>query len=206
VRALLAILVLGLFSAVACGGEGAPTAALAKRLASLASLSGRFEQTVSGADSATPEASSGTFSLRRPDRFRWEITAPDQQLLVARDGILWHYDRDLATATRRELGDGSAAPLLLLAADREALADSFAVARLDDHHFRLEPLEPGAGFREATLRFEGALPVAMAITDRLGQQIDIRFSELSRRPVDEKAFRFTPPPGVEVYLESGAAP
>jgi outer membrane lipoprotein carrier protein len=179
-----------------------PVETLAARLQQLAQLSGRFEQTVSGASRAVPAESAGRFSLVRPDRFRWEVTTPDSQLLVARGEVLWHYDRDLETATERRLdADGATAPLLLLGADAALLARRFAVSRVDDSAWRLEPVAPEAGFSEALIRFEGELPVLMRVVDRLGQTITIRFSELSRAPLDDALFRFDPPAGVEVYRE-----
>lgn len=193
-----------------CAGAGraqAPAAELAARLAAIDQLSGRFEQTVTASATGAPEAASGRFALRRPDRFRWEITAPDQQLLVAREGVLWHYDRDLETATRRQLADdGGAAPLLLLGAGEAALADAFTVTRVGEDAYRLRPLRTDAAFEETTLRFDGALPVAMRVVDRLRQVIDIRLLDLSREPLAEALFEFTPPAGVEVYRGGGAMP
>jgi len=184
-------------------GAGAEDAAeaLAGRLAPLAQLSGRFEQTVENGGAATPAHSAGRFSLRRPDQFRWEITEPDSQLLVASDGVLWHYDRDLATATRRRFDDGAAAPLLLLAADAPALADAFDVEALDPDRYRVVPRAADAGFREAELAFAGALPASMRIIDRLGQAITIRFLGLEESPLPGGTFEFTPPDDVDVYRE-----
>lgn len=175
--------------------------ALAARLAPLAQLSGRFEQSVENAGAATPATSAGRFSLRRPGQFRWEITEPDSQLLVASDGVLWHYDRDLATATRRRFDDGAAAPLLLLAADAPALAEAFVVEAPGPDRYRVIPRTADAGFREAELTFTGAFPATMRIIDRLGQAIAIRFSDLDDAPLPEGTFDFTPPDGVDVYRE-----
>ena len=185
--------------AFAHGNEAA--SALAARLAPLAQLSGRFEQTVENGGAATPAYSAGRFSLRRPDQFRWEITEPDSQLLVASDGVLWHYDRDLATATRRRFDDGAAAPLLLLAADAPALTEAFVVEASGPDRYRVVPRSADAGFREAELTFSGSLPAAMRIIDRLGQAIAIRFTALSEAPLPEGTFTFTPPEDVDVYRE-----
>ncbi|MHA7817522.1 MAG: outer membrane lipoprotein chaperone LolA [Pseudohaliea sp.] len=175
--------------------------ALAARLAPLDQLSGRFEQSVENGAGATPAHSAGRFSLRRPDRFRWEITEPDSQLLVASEGVLWHYDRDLATATRRRFDDGAAAPLLLLAADAPGLAEAFVVQAPGPDRFRVLPRAADAGFREAELTFAGGLPATMRIIDRLGQAIDIRFLDLDEAPLPAGTFDFTPPAGVDVYRE-----
>ncbi|KGE03516.1 outer membrane lipoprotein chaperone LolA [Pseudohaliea rubra] len=197
-RSLLLVGLLGL--AVVARADGA-AAELAARLAPLAQLSGRFEQTVEGGGGATPARSAGRFSLRRPDQFRWEIIEPDRQLLVAGNGVLWHYDRDLATATRRRFDDAASAPLLLLAADGPALAGAFAVEVLAADRYRIVPRAENAGFREAELTFAATLPATMRITDRLGQAIDIRFLALDQAPLPAGTFDFTPPAGVDVYRE-----
>lgn len=196
----LALMLLLWLPVVAHAGDAA--GALAARLAPLAQLSGRFEQSVENGGAATPAHSAGRFSLRRPDQFRWEITEPDSQLLVASDGVLWHYDRDLATATRRRFDDGAAAPLLLLAADAPALTEAFVVEATGPDRYRVIPRAADAGFREAELTFAGPLPATMRIIDRLGQAIDIRFSDLDEAPLAAGTFEFTPPEDVDVYRES----
>ena len=198
-RPVIAVLVFLLASAAARADDAA--AELSARLAPLARLSGHFEQSVSGGGTATASHSAGRFSLRRPGQFRWEILEPDSQLLIANDGVLWHYDRDLATATRRRLDGDASAPLLLLAADAAALDAAFTVEGLGADRYRVIPRSGDAGFEAAELTFTGTLPATMRIIDPLGQTIDIRFSQLLEDPLPAGTFAFTPPSGVDVYRD-----
>jgi outer membrane lipoprotein carrier protein len=197
------VALLGCLLAAPAAGDSAAAAGLAARLEALTSLSGDFEQTVTADDGAAARASAGHFSLLRPGFFRWEITAPDDQLLIAADGFLWHYDRDLETVTRRPLAAGAgSAPLRLLAGDSSTLDADFEVTRSAPERWLLRPRRADeAAFREVELAFADGLPAAMHIVDGLGQQIEIRFSALVPGRVRREDFAFTPPPGVDVYYQ-----
>lgn len=182
--------------------QESPAEALARELEQLGQLAGRFTQTISEPGSAVAEVfSAGRFGLMRPGRFYWDIERPDSQLLVVNAGVLWHYDRDLQTATRRPLTDAATLPLQILAGDRAVLARDFEVYPAGDGAYRLVPRVAEAGFSELTLSLEDSLPVRMQLSDELGRSIDIRFSALSRTGLGESDFLFTPPPGVDVFRQ-----
>ena len=74
-------------------------------LQDLEQLQGHFLQRQYGQNDVLLVESRGTFKLLRPGYFSWEITAPDNQLIIASPEYVWHYDRDLETVTRRLITD-----------------------------------------------------------------------------------------------------
>jgi len=203
---LFAACLFGLYGVVAAAAavdsaQQSAAETLAQALAQLEQLSGTFTQSIQeGEPRASSESfSSGRFGLMRPARFFWEIERPDSQLLVVNEGQLWHYDRDLQTATQRPLEGSAALPLQILAGDREVLLHDFRVSSTEPGMFILDPLTDDTGFSQLSLWLEQGLPVRMQLLDELGRQIDIRFAELSRSGLAPADFLFSPPPGVDVY-------
>lgn len=174
-------------------------------LAAQDSASGRFLQELYDEEGELVERSSGRYAVLRPHYFRWEIDYPDRQLLLVAQDTLWHYDLDLATATRRTVDDDAAfAPLQLLGGDVEKLRQQFSVTAFGPGSYRLQPTFPGAGFALVEMAWEGKHLTAMDVLDRSGQRL-----QLSLTPDEDVAppvpgdFDFSVPEGVEIYDDGG---
>lgn len=167
--------------------------------------SGQFIQELYDEEGELLERSSGRYAVLRPGYFRWEIEYPDRQLLLVSGDQLWHYDIDLATATRRNTGgDKAFSPLELLGGDLEELRGRFRVTRLSDGDFQLQPTYPAAGFAQVEMHWDGPLLRAMEILDRSGQRLQLAL-EPAANPVqlDGDDFQFSVPEGVEVFYDDG---
>src|SRR5690606_39125676 len=97
-------------AAVLALGPGAAWAAgaidsLERFLAETSSASGNFTQETVGNASGRAELSEGRFAFERPGRFRWEVTRPYEQLMVADGKQVWFYDRDLEQVTVRPMAE-----------------------------------------------------------------------------------------------------
>jgi outer membrane lipoprotein carrier protein len=194
-----------LYAAVALAQPAADAVARVDAyLASLRTLSADFAQVVRDRDGRVVDRASGTLSLSRPNRFRWDYVQPYVQTIVADGERLWLYDSDLEQVTVRalEAGLGSTPAMLLSGAGR--VADAFepaGVERSGDWTWnRLRPKQAGTDFEIVGLAFDarGEL-AAMELRDKLGQTTVIEFARLRRNPkLDAKLFRFEPPPGADV--------
>src|SRR5512139_696759 len=169
-------------------------------LASVRTLSANFSQTVRSRDGDVVDRASGTLSLSRPDRFRWDYQKPYVQTIVADGKRLWLYDSDLEQVTVRALeqGLGSTPAMLLSGAGR--VGDAFASAGVqkqgDWTWCRLRPKQDGSDFEQVSLALDarGEL-AAMELRDKLGQRTVIEFGGVRRNPpLDEAQFWFEPPP------------
>ncbi len=66
------------------------------------------------------QRSYGKMALERPGKFRWEVTKPIPQLIIANEAKLWIYDPDLEQVTIRRLKVTSGeTPALLLSHEIE---------------------------------------------------------------------------------------
>jgi chaperone LolA len=162
---------------------------------------GRFLQELYSEDDELLERSSGDYAVLRPDYFRWEIDYPDRQLIVISGHELWHYDIDLAAATRRDTRDNREfTPLELLAGNSEELRERFSVEPMDAGRYRLVPLFAQAGFASVDMTWENGEIVAMAVRDRSGQLISLTLTPEPDAPaLSPEDFHFVPPDGVDVY-------
>src|SRR5689334_18285165 len=106
------LLVLLCHCAVAAEGARAKLDAFAK---DLKSVSADFDQRVADANGGAGRSSHGTLALKAPRQFRWDVTAPYKQLIVADGEKVWVYDPDLEQVTVRAQGTEEAhSPLTVL--------------------------------------------------------------------------------------------
>lgn len=173
-------------------------------LGSLETLSAEFVQVVRDRDGQIVDRATGTLSLSRPDRFRWDYRDPYVQTIVADGRKLWLYDSDLEQVTVRTLEAGLGSTPAMLLSGSGKVADSFAAGEVErDGELtwcRLQPKSPSSDFDRVSLAFDsrGEL-AAMELVDKLGQSTQIEFAKLRRNPaLDPQLFRFVPPKGADV--------
>jgi len=179
-------------------------------LGALKTLAADFVQVVRDNKGQITNRATGTLTISRPDRFRWDYREPYLQTIVADGRKLWLYDADLEQVTVRPLEQGlGSTPAMLLSGSGKA-SDAFAAGPVEQRGdwtwCALQPRQRGSDFERVSLAFtaRGEL-VAMELVDKLGQATEIEFSNVRRNgKVDEAAFRFVPPKGADVI--GSAAP
>lgn len=178
-------------------------AMLIAQLAQIEQLRGQFIQHQYDEQGEPLSESTGQFSLLRPGYFSWDIQSPDSQLVIATPDYLWHYDRDLDTATRRNVGASPAvSPLQLLGGDTSALAEHYHIESVADGAFRLTPLDATSSFQHLTLHLSAAGQLqAMDFIDALNQRLAVEFSGLdTTTPLSAADFAFEPPPEADLFI------
>jgi len=194
-----------LFAPVALAqGAGDAVARVDAYLASLKTLSADFAQVVRNRDGQVVDRASGTLSLSRPDRFRWDYRQPYLQTIVADGERLWLYDSDLEQVTVRALEAGLGSTPAMLLSGSGKVGDAFTSLALEREGewtwARLRPKQESSDFDRVGLAFDarGEL-AAMELRDKLGQATVIEFGNVRRNPaLDMALFRFEPPPGADV--------
>ena len=175
---------------------------LGARLAALGHLAADFSQRLQGPNGELMEESRGFVRLRSP-RFRWQVTEPYPQIIVADGEQLKIYDPDLQQARVQPLAEALRdTPLALLSGGVAAVAENFAVRRLQDGAFGLHPKAEDALIAEIVLRFGGEPEqlTGLVIRDHLGQRTDIRFSGfLDASAIRPGDFQLNLPPGTDVF-------
>jgi outer membrane lipoprotein carrier protein len=180
-------------------------------LGALKTLSADFVQVVQDRKGEVTDRASGTLSLARPDRFRWDYREPYAQTIVADGEKLWLYDPDLEQVTVRALAQGLGATPAMLLSGSGKVGDAFTAGpverRQDWTWCRLVPKQQGSDFDRVSLAFDAKNELAaMELVDKLGQTTTIQFAKLRRGgPVDDRLFRFVPPKGADVIGAAAAA-
>jgi outer membrane lipoprotein carrier protein len=167
------------------------------------SLSAQFEQEQKDDGGQTLQQASGTFLLSRPDRFRWEYTAPYQQVIVSDGETFRFYDVDLAQVTIRSIDATLQATPALLLTGGAALEDAFNIASAGQRDgmswVRLTPRADDTDFQEVRLGLKDQVPSVMELDDNLGQTTHIRFTDIELNPkLHEARFTLDIPDDVEI--------
>ncbi|WP_348766909.1 outer membrane lipoprotein chaperone LolA [uncultured Salinisphaera sp.] len=167
------------------------------------SLSAQFEQEQKDDSGQMLQQASGTFLLSRPDRFRWEYTAPYKQVIVSDGETFRFYDVDLAQVTIRSIDATLQATPALLLTGGAALEDAFNIASAGQRDgmswVRLTPRADDTDFQEVRLGLKNQVPSVMELDDNLGQTTHIRFSDIELNPkLDASRFTLDIPDDVEV--------
>jgi len=186
-------------------------------LSKLSSLQANFNQTTKATAPTKPSPAqkqqglqsthlgqtfSGVMQVKRQGLFRWETTSPMKQLIVTSGKMVWIYDPDLQQATRQTLDEQmSNTPALLLSGNAAQIMKSYKVTQPNNAvpYFILYPRAKDGVFESLAIRFENNVPTQMVLSDSLGQQTTVNFTETKLNPViTNSQFQFVPPKGVDV--------
>ena len=179
-------------------------------LGSLQTLSAGFVQIVQDKQGQVTERATGTLSISRPNRFRWDYRQPYVQTIVADGKKLWLYDPDLDQVTVRLLEQGLGATPAMLLSGSGKVGDAFTAGPVEQQKSwtwcRLAPKQKGSDFERVSLGFDARNELAaMELVDKLGQTTTIEFSQVKRDvALDDALFRFVPPKGADVIGEAAA--
>ena len=204
-------LLLVLLSAGTAAADGDDYARVEKLLGNLQSLQAQFKQTLTDSKGQVTDQSSGTLAIRRPNRFRWDYTAPHEQLIVADGSRIWLYDPDLEQVTVRRLTDSLAGTPAMLLSGEGKLADNFTVTQTSQdaqaQWVMMEPKRNDTDFKWVRLGFSGEVLKFMQLADKLGQITTLEFSNVERNPqIDPAKFTFKVPEGADVIGDASDTP
>ena len=197
----LAITILMFLAGPVCAADAARSKldAFAKNISS---ISADFEQQVYSSKSKG-KVSEGTLALKAPRQFRWDVSKPFKQLIVADGEKVWIYDPDLEQVTVRSQGTEEAHSPLTVLTDLSQLDRDFTTSEQGDHDgltwLRLKSKDKEPQFAYCDLGFDANDLARMRSEDSLGNTTEIRFSGWQRNPkLKPDAFSFTPPQGTDV--------
>lgn len=181
---------------------------LDKLLSSWQTLSADFTQQIITGQGKALEKYHGHIYLNKPNRFRWVISEPEQQLIVADGKKMWIYDEELAQVTVQPLTSQlSETPALFLSGEFTSIAQAFDVQALKGTQtttqFRVTPKKEDSVLEYMVLHFDAKGQLSfMEIKDVFGQTTEIAFSHIKLNPkLDSQLFTFVPPKNVDVIGE-----
>lgn len=174
----------------------------------------KFSQLVRNSEGEIIDQSRGAMLLARPDKLRWDITAPLEQTIIVNGDQYFQYDSDIDQLIIEQLSDQlSAMPVLLLSGDSSAIAQSFAVEEVhaviasnieEDSSsglrlFTVIPLQEDGLFSMLSLEFTDGQLNAIAILDDLQQSSRFEFSDIEvNTDLADSLFELIPPEGTDI--------
>jgi outer membrane lipoprotein carrier protein len=197
------------FAGIACGADDSVTR-VQTYLDSLKTLAADFVQVVRNREGQITSRATGTLSISRPDRFRWDYREPYEQTIVADGRRLWLYDKDLEQVTVRPLESGLGSTPAMLLSGASSVGDGFTAGSVERDGpwtwCRLVPKDRSSDFERVSLGFNAKGELAgMELADKLGQTTSLDFSDVRRNsPLADSLFRFEPPKGADVIGDAGS--
>lgn len=206
-RKLILLVAMLLFAGSACAATGA-RARLDTFAHGLHSLRGDFSQTVYDSHGNITGSSHGMLALEAPRLFRWQVTDPYKQLIIADGKKVWVYEPDLQQVTVRDQGAEEAHSPLTILTDISQLDSEFkasdAGTRDGLEWLRLVSRSKDPQFEYAEIGFDASGPRRMVFKDTLGNKTEIAFSGWERNPsLPASTFTFVPPKGTDVVGNAG---
>ncbi|HKT41696.1 MAG TPA: outer membrane lipoprotein chaperone LolA [Rhodanobacteraceae bacterium] len=207
-RKWIVFVAFSLVATAACAATGA-RARLDAFANGLHSLRGNFSQTVYDAHGNITGSSHGMLALQAPRLFRWQVSDPYQQLIVADGKKVWVYEPDLQQVTVRDQGAEEAHSPLTVLTDLSQLDTEFKAADAGTRDglewLRLVSRSKDPQFEYAEIGFDTSGPRRMVFKDTLGNRTEIAFSGWERNPrLPAETFTFVPPKGTDVVGEASA--
>lgn len=184
-----------------------PSQDLATLLSGYKSLQANFTQTMTNEKGKLLQRSRGKMSLKRPGQFRWQITSPNKQLIIANNKYLWIYDVDLEQATQQKINKANTnSPAWLLSGSVTEIQDRFVVNRISGsgggQWFELKPKAKGDLFEWVKMQFKNKKMQQMILDDNLGQLSTFKFTRIKVNPqLSNYLFQFRAPKGVDVIKQ-----
>ena len=186
----------------ASASDAQALARVERAVAALESVRAEFVQELVDPRTKSVQRATGTLSLKKPGRFRWDYAQP-AQVIVSDGERLWLYDADLEQVTVRRVKDTLSQTPAMLLSGQARVRDGFTVQAAPPagglDWVRLVPRRADADFRELRLGFAGDTLQRLEFEDKLNQQTRIELKRIQRNVrLDDALFRFVPPPGTDV--------
>ena len=153
-------------------------------------------------DGIVDETKSGTLSIKRPGKFRWDYREPYEELLVTDGKTLWMWDADVDSLIERTLDETlTHTPAALLSGgvdlkslydlENEYSADGLSVVELT-------PKAQDTDFKLVRLGFKAEQVNIIELQDSFDQVTRITLSNVIQNPkLKDELFVFEAPEGIE---------
>jgi outer membrane lipoprotein carrier protein len=182
---------------------------LANLLDSVRTMSADFSQTIYDESGKAVQHSYGHMALQRPGKFRWQVTKPIAQLIIANQSRLWIYDPDLEQVTIRSLSKTTGeTPALLLSHENTILDKDFTVSLTQNNlpgwqWFTLIPKRSDNMFASVRMGFVNGQIHEMRLKDHLGHSTVVQYQNIQTNiNLTPALFIFKPPKHVDVINET----
>ena len=195
--------VLLLFLVLTGSLHAGPRQQLEAFLRDLHTLQASFQQQVLDTENGRVTHANGVLYVARPGRFRWEYEGEYPRYLLADGHTIWLVETDLEQVSQRSQEAALKGTPAGLLTEEVALERDFEIEELGTRQgisrIRLVPKDEESPFEQILIGLEGDRLVSLEMDDRYGQVTRFRFHDVKKNlPLDERLFRFVPPPGYDI--------
>lgn len=163
---------------------------LKSRLADLETFQAAFSQAVTDEQGEVVHEATGTLTMARPDKLRWETQTPDETVLIANGTTVWHIDEwveQVTVMSQQQAIDNN--PMVLLTSNDDSVWQQYVITAIADTTFEVTAKAEGGQIRTLTLTFDDAGLATLMMLDSQGQQSAINFVQrVFNKPVFPSAF------------------
>ncbi|WP_414830795.1 outer membrane lipoprotein chaperone LolA [Alteromonas sp. H39] len=154
--------------------------ALKNLLAQMTHYSASFQQTVSDEAGDIVHEATGTLTMTRPDKLRWETAYPDETLLIADGDAVWNIDTFVEQVTiidqTQAIADN---PVILLTSNDPAVWNDFTVSKASDDIYTVTPKNGEGQIQSLTMRFNDDILASLEMLDAQSQTSNLVFSSIN---------------------------
>lgn len=170
---------------------------LQQRLSRVNQFSAQFVQTATDKEGQAVQESQGSVWLQRPARFRWEISSPEETVVVSDGQTLWFYTPLVQQVTATQLSAAlENTPFLLISSNQPADWQRYQIQQQGDL-FTLTPRQKSAAVQRFTITVtrQGIIQ-QFSLLEPEGLCSQFILQKMQRRLIPPQQFSFKRPPGV----------
>jgi outer membrane lipoprotein carrier protein len=202
----LLTLLLVLVGSVAHAGQGPQK--LNEFLNDVDDVRAKFEQSILNIETAETGRFQGTFSLSRPNKFRWDYTEPYNKVILA-DGDTVHIIEDelkqVTYIPQQSALKGTPASILI---NQKNIGDKFEIIDIGESQgmdwVELIPRDQDSQFTRILIAFLADEMRRMELSDKFGQITRFQFYDVERNPdFDKDQFVFKRLQGYDQIMGEG---
>lgn len=162
-------------------------------------FSASFAQRVTDSENNLVHQGEGKLVFKQPGKFRWQVSEPDQQLLLSNGETLWWYNPFLEQVSIYDAERAVATtPFALLVSNQDSTWNNFNIAKVDTG-FVITPKDiDNSQVQELAVYFDKEVLNKIVITDRTQQVSAYNLSEQAFDKSVARQFNFVIPADVEI--------
>lgn len=172
---------------------------LQQKLAKFTVINADFTQQVINPEGKVIQESAGNLTISRPGNFRWQVTSPDDELILANGKNMWIYSPFIEQVTIMNFSDAIAdTAFVLLSGANQAQWANFDVKR-SGQQFVVSNNKTDISANKFTFIFDNTENISeFVVEEEQGQKSVFKLHNKRAVKLDSDFFEFKIPQGVEV--------
>ncbi len=173
---------------------------LKENLTQLSQFTADFSQQVYDAEGTLIQDASGELALSRPNKFRWQILQPEEELIVSNGSNIWMYSPFVEQVSILTFDQAiTDTPFMLLAGNDKKIWDKYQVTR-KGKVYTIVNHNPDSQIATFSITFADSGQIAsFKLAEKEGQSSLFTLTkQISDKALAKQQFEFVIPEGVEV--------